>query len=455
MRYSTHTVIMHRDTRKRWLKGLGILILTTLAIIVVIPQHPKLSLGSFQRDLNVKLGLDLQGGSHLVYRAKFEEAKVDDPAEAVAGVRDVIERRVNAFGISEPVVQTNVVGDEYRVIVELAGIHDPQEAIDKIGETPQLDFRIEVPGEGATTENTDSTTVDLAVPTFERTELTGKHLKRAVVNFDQLVGTPEVSLEFDGEGSDLFAQITKNNIGKRVAIYLDGVPISAPVVQSEITNGQAVITGGFTLDEAKQLARRLNAGALPVPIELIGQQSIGPSLGARSIQQSIVAGLVGLALVMLWMIAYYRLPGVIAAIALVLYGVYFLALIKFIPVTLTLAGIAGFILSIGMAVDANVLIFERVKENLRDGKTLPYSIQDGFKQAWESIWGSNISSLITGLILYIFGTSLVKGFALTFSMGIVLSMFTAIAITRGLLDLVLLSPKLHKLALFGVRQKHS
>lgn len=415
--------------------GLGLVILIGLSVWVNIPAHPQINWGLLQRDLDVRLGLDLRGGSQLVYQAKINEEEIDNPDEAIAGVRDVIERRVNAFGVSEPNIQTSRVGTDYRVIVELAGVHDPNEAIKLIGETPLLDFRKEISldeGEAAAL-NVDAATGEVS-QFFERTELTGKNLKRSTVEFDQVTGTPTVNLEFDGAGSELFATLTRENIGKRVAIYLDGVPISAPVVQSEITNGKAVITGGFTLDEAKQLARRLNAGALPVPVELIGQQIIGPTLGQLSIRQSITAGLIGLSLVGLWMIIYYRLPGVVASLALVLYASFFFSLVKLIPITLTLAGIAGFILSIGMAVDANILIFERFRENLRAGKTVNFALRDGFNEAWSSIWAANITSLISGAVLYYFGTSIVRGFALTFALGTVLSMFTAVTISRGILN---------------------
>lgn len=424
--------------KRRLIWGLVLLIVVGLAAWADSPKHPKIHIGSFQRDLTFKLGLDLQGGTRLIYKAKLDAINGQDPAEALAGVRDVIERRVNSFGVSEPLIQTNKSGDEYRVIVELAGVQDPEEAKKLIGQTPQLDFRKEVTT--SSEQNTDS----IALPSFERTKLSGKNLKRAAVEFDQVRGAPQINLTFDTEGSDLFANITKENIGKRIAIYLDGVPISAPVVQSEITNGQAVISGGFTLDEAKRLVRDLNSGALPVPIELIGQTVIGPSLGQTAISKSIVAGTIGLAAVMVWMIFYYRLPGFIASLALIIYTILFLAIIKLLPITLTLAGIAGFIMSIGMAVDANVLIFERFRENLRNGKTVPFALKEGFTAAWSAIQASNVSSLITGFVLYGFGTSIVRGFALTFSLGIILSMFTAITVSRGILTLVLSSPRTHK-----------
>lgn len=445
---------MRADTKKRLWGGGLVVVLVALATWFVIPQHPAISVGTFQRDLNLKLGLDLQGGAHLIYRATVDENSAEDPTEALAGVRDVIERRVNVFGVSEPVIQTNRIGDEYRVIVELAGVFDTKEAIRLIGETPQLDFRREISSEDAVSQlNIDSQDVNIAGPLFDRTELSGKHLERATVDFDQVTGTPQVNLEFNGEGSDLFAQLTRENIGNRIAIYLDDVPISAPVVNSEITNGRAVITGGFTLEEARQLARRLNAGALPVPIELIGQQTVGPSLGRISLGQSLTAGMIGLAAVVLWMIMHYRLPGLVASLALVMYAVFFLALVKLIPVTLTLAGIAGLIMSLGMAVDANVLVFERFRENLRAGRSSGAALAEGFKEAWGSIWASNISSLITGFVLYGFGTSVVRGFALTFSLGIILSMVSAIVVTRGLLALVLTFEFTNKPWLLGARSQ--
>lgn len=412
------------------------MLLAAVAVWFNLPWRPNIQIGSFQRDLGVKLGLDLQGGTSLTYRGDVSgipEAEVD---EAMGGVRDVIERRVNAFGVSEPLVQTTKAGEEYRVIVELAGVHDPKQAIKLIGATPQLDFRKEV-GEAPVNIDTAGPPAGGAPPAFERTQLSGRHLKSATVEFDQVLGQPQVNLEFDGEGSKLFAELTREMLGKRIAIYLDGIPISAPVVQAEITNGQAVISGGFTLEEAKMLARNLRAGALPVPIELIGQQTIGPTLGKISLEQSVAAGILGLIAVMVWMIVFYRLPGLVAAVALLLYATIFLALIRFIPVTLTLAGVAGFILSIGMAVDANVLIFERLRENIRAGKEFGYALRDGFREAWSSIRDANVTGLISAAVLYYFGTSIIRGFAVTLAIGTILSMFTAITVTRTLLHVVL------------------
>lgn len=367
-----------------------------------------------------RLGLDLQGGTHLVYQADFSKLNVDDKAEAMQGLRDVIERRVNAFGVSEPLIQVNHVGDNWRLIVELAGIKDIKEAIRIIGQTPQLEFRETVP--------TSTSTL-----TFLPAELTGKYLKHAEVDFDKNTNAPYIAVEFNDEGAKLFEDITARNVGKPIGIFLDGELTQAPVVQEKITGGKAVITGKFTLDEAKARVRDLNSGALPVPINLISQQSVEASLGFSSLYASLRAGLIGFLIVALFMVFWYRLPGVLAVFALLVYGSITLALFKLIPVTLTVAGIAGFILSIGMAVDANILIFERMKEELRRGKNLEEAIREGFVRAWTSIRDSNISSLITSAILYWLGTSVVRGFALTLALGILVSMFTALTVTRTFL----------------------
>lgn len=443
---------MQRDRRRTLILFACIVVLAALTGWIASPKHPSITIGSFTRSLDTQLGLDLQGGVHLTYKANLSGLGDTQTSDAMAGVRDVIERRINAFGVSEPVVQTSKSGSEYRINVELAGVYDPQKAITLIGETPQLDFRREVSEEEALKQFNIDNPDAITGPIFERTDLTGKNLKRATVEFDPINNAPGVNLEFDGDGTKLFSDLTRENLNSRIAIYLDGVPISAPVVQSEITNGKAVISGGFTLQEAKQLAQRLNAGALPIPIELISQQSIGPSLGKLSIQQSIAAGVLGVLAVMIFMIVFYRLPGVVASVALIIYALIFIALIKFLPITLTLAGIAGFILSIGMAVDANVLIFERFRDNLRSGKTVSYSLENGFKGAWSSIQASNFSTFMTGVIMYALGTSIIRGFALTLSLGVLLSMFTAIIVTRTILQLVLVYPIFHKPWLLGVKE---
>jgi len=410
--------------------------------------------------LPFRLGLDLQGGTHLVYEADLSNIEKSKYSESMQGVRDVIERRVNLFGVTEPLVQVDTVGSHYRLIVELAGIKNISQAIAMIGETPFLDFREERDAaetqaiidhyKNLSPEQQAAFTED---PYFRPTELTGKYLKNSVLEFDQTTNQPQVGLEFTAEGASLFEEITKRNIGKKLAIYLDGSPISVPRVDEAISGGKAQISGSFKVEEAKQLVQRLNAGALPVPIKLINQQTVGASLGEASLKQSLFAGAIGILAVILFMLFWYRLPGLVAVIALMIYTVLVLTIFKLIPVTLTLAGIAGFVLSVGMAVDANILIFERTKEELRWGKSLGGAIDEGFRRAWTSIRDSNVSSLITCLVLFWLGTSIVKGFALTLAIGILVSMFSAIFVTRSFLRLVVSNKMENKLWLFGVKRK--
>jgi protein-export membrane protein SecD len=515
------------------------------------------------KDVPFRLGLDLQGGTQLVYEADVKNVPEVDKNAAVEGVRDVIERRVNIFGVSEPVIQVNkTVNGNYRIIAELAGVKDVGEAIKMIGETPLLEFKEqgdtkkEITAEDknkisefnkalgdkakqvldealkttdfvalAKTNNQPKpidATVDAAggiaaqpaiendgdlgwltekgnealikplknlrtgevlkqvvetadsykilkveekrlsdpkkepeyrvreislvkmteadintgEPQWNNTQLTGKYLKRTSIEFDPNDNSPQVALEFNAEGSKLFEEITGRNIGKQVAIFLDGYPISAPTVNEKITGGKAVISGRFTVQEAKLLSQRLNAGALPVPISLVSQQTVGATLGQQSVTNSVQAGLVGLIIVALFMIVFYRLPGLLAVGALVVYGLVSLALFKLWPVTLTLSGIAGFILSIGMAVDANILIFERMKEELRAGKALGLAITDGFNRAWPSIRDSNFTTIIVCLVLISFSTSIIKGFAVTLLLGVLISLFSAIFVTKNFLKLI-------------------
>jgi len=531
------------SSRRRLFTTLIIIgVVVALCLVVDLPKGPDLDFnklgfnpkeGDSEADLikpiKVHLGLDLQGGSQLIYQADLSNIDPADKAEAMAGVRDTIERRVNLFGVSEPVVQ---VSGEDRLIVELAGIKDIDQAIEAIGETPTLEFMEEMPAEpdaeaegvevmteeGAEVEVLEEGTeeerpaeeprasirlaqdeaeseteveiteeeqpaleealpelteeeleelksqltdeegnpIDLSAlqqPNFQPTGLSGKNLESATVVFPQQgVGSPQVSLEFDDEGRQLFAEITRRNVGRQVAILIDGIIISAPVVQEEIPEGNAVISGDFTVDEAKELARNLNAGALPVPIELISRQTVGATLGQESVQKSLIAGLIGLIAVCIFMVLFYRLPGILAVAALIIYTIIVLAIFKLIPVTLTLAGVAGFILSIGMAVDANVLIFERFREELRNGKPLGIAIEKGFKGAWSSIRDSNISTLITCIILYWFGTSIIKGFALTLGIGVLISMISAITITQTFLKLSASGYMKKHMWWFGVKQ---
>lgn len=386
------------------------------------------------------LGPDLQGGISLEYKADTSRIPGAEVSEAMAGLKDVIERRVNIFGVSEPRIQTKKVGGENRLVVDLAGVFDISEAIKIIGETPYLEFRALRPGTDLA-QLQDSGDPEAVLKAFEPTALTGRYLKKASVDFNQSALEPVVLLDFDDEGTKLFGEITKANIKKPVAIFLDGAPISVPVVEEEISAGRAQISGRFSAAEARDLVRRLNSGALPIPISLGLQQSIGASLGERILSQMISAGIYGTIAVALFLILFYRLPGFAAVVALAVYAALALAIFKLIPVYLTAAGIAGFILSIGMAVDANILIFERTKEELRSGKSLATSVEEGFSRAWLSIRDSNVSSLITSLILFALGTQSVKGFALTLGLGIILSMFSAITVTRTFLRALEFSDK--------------
>ena len=452
--------------------------------IVILPQV---------KDIPFSLGLDLQGGAHLVYKADVSNIPEADRAGAMDSARDVIERRVNAFGVSEPMVTVNkgITGD-YQIIAELAGIKDVGEAIKTIGETPILEFKEQststpVAAVSTSTLASASSSVPLTLNLnqgWKNTELSGKYLKRASVQFNQNDGSPEVSLEFNAEGAKMFEDITGRNIGKPVAIFLDGYPISIPTVNDKITGGKASISGKFNVEEAKLLVTRLNSGALPVPISLISQKTVEASLGSKSIDNSFKAGLIGLLLVSIFMILYYRLPGLLSVLSLLVYGLTVLAIFKALPiwlslalvitmvglifytfnelkifngalaslfivigfllffyamkpVTLSLSGIAGFILSIGMAVDANILIFSRTREELKAGKSVSQSVNDGFKRAWPSIRDGNVSTIITCLILMFFGTSTVQGFGTTLFIGIAVSLFSAIVITHTLFVVIL------------------
>ncbi|MDX1608249.1 MAG: protein translocase subunit SecD [Candidatus Spechtbacterales bacterium] len=412
------------------------------------------------------LGLDLQGGVHLVYEADLSDISPADEVDAMASLRDAIERRVNFLGVTEPVVQVERGEDSSRLIVELAGIDDPNKAIEEIGKTPLLEFKESRSAEeqegllrevfpadagegigsdqllgicsGANSQNIATFTQILGQdPCYAKTQLTGQYLERATVTNHPQTGQIQIALQFNEEGSKLFEEITERNVGDVVAIYLDGAPVSIPVVNQTITGGQAVITGNFTLDEARELTRNLNAGALPVPIHIISQQRIGAALGEESLNDSLKAGIIALLAVFVFLIIIYRLSGFLAVISLGMYLAFLLAIIKLIPITLTLAGIAGLILSIGMAVDANVLIFERLKEELDEVESLSFAVDKAFSRAWPSIRDGNISTLLTAAILFWFSTSFIQGFALTLGLGIVISLFSAMIITKYLMKLLL------------------
>lgn len=505
------------------------------AVKAVPPLYDKLN------QLKFNLGLDLQGGIHLEYKADvsgIDPAKIPD---AMQGAQDVIERRVNAFGVGEPLVQPARSGNEYRIVVELPGIKDIEQAKQKIKDAPLLEFKEEGAPDPQIVQMFDQLNAgakekaqkileeakkggdftqlakdnsedpgskdkggDLGfvkkgtfVPEFDKvlfegnlkpgevypdlvesqfgwhvikfiesrgegdnkevhaahilfakkdikqypqfsyqnTGLTGKNLKSATAQYSQGqgLGEPEVALQFDEEGTKLFAELTKKNIGKKIAIFLDGEMQIEPTVNTEITNGQAVITGNYTIKEARDIAQRLNQGALPVPLTLVGQQSVEASLGQASLQKSLFAGMIGLGAVILFMLFFYRFLGLVASLALLIYTAIMLALFKVFGFTMTLSGIAGFVLSIGMAVDANILIFERTKEEIRNGRSITGALDEGFKRAWTSIRDGNMSSIITSVILVIIGTGFVKGFAVTLLLGVVVSMFTAVVVSRTLL----------------------
>lgn len=388
-----------------------------------------------------RLGLDLKGGTHLVYKADTSNI-VGNVDESLAALRDTIERRVNAFGIAEPLVQieqaSSLAGNgENRLLVELPGVTDTQKAIEMIGKTPTLDFQLTKP---MTIQVKDEKGKDVPqqITTYVPTGLTGRYISSAALEFGSgpasALASAQVAVKFDAEGSKLFAKITKENIGKPLAIFLDGQVISAPIIQTEIPNGEAVITGNFTPNEARELVRNLNLGALPVPVTLESTNTIGSTLGADAVTKGINAFFWGFLLVALFFVLWYRLPGLVAVLSLVVYALIMLALFKLIPVTLTAAGIAGLILSIGMAVDANVLIFERMKEELRAGKSTRDAIAEGSKRAWGAIRDGNLTSLIACVVLFWFGTALVKGFAVVFALGILTSMFTGIVGTRIMLQ---------------------
>lgn len=378
------------------------------------------------------LGLDLQSGTELVYRA--DTSKLDDSVEAMQSLKEVMERRVNIFGVSEPIVQTEEAGlvsghKEDRLIIGLPGVTDVEEAKRIIGETPVLEFRLENPGARDLPPETEPVLDDL----FISTELTGRYLSRAQVQFDPTTQIPVISIEFKDEGRELLARLTREHKGEILAIVLDGEVLSTPVIQDEITDGKAQITGSFSPEEARDLARNLNYGALPVKIEFDSSQTVGASLGEEALTSGVRAGIIGFIAVSVFLIMWYRLPGLIAALALVTYIILSLSLFKFIPVTLTAAGVAGFILSIGMAVDANVLIFERIKEELARGKSIRDAAKEGFSRAWLSIRDSNTSSIITAIVLFWLGTSAVKGFALTLGIGVLISIITEIGVSRTFL----------------------
>ncbi len=414
-----------------------------------LPGNPGIRLGGFQRQ-GARLGLDLQGGTQLTLQADMSSVPAEQRDAALKGALNVIERRVNAYGVAEPRVQAR--GTD-RIIVELPGVRDIEEAKKLIGQTAKLDFR-ECANPAQRCGPGDEWLPATGTLDGQTAELTGKYLipGRQQVTFQSQGGLPDVAFEFNGEGARLFEQITQRLLGRQLGIFLDDQLISAPTVQAVI-GAQGRITG-LTLQEARLLAIQLNAGALPVPVSIEEERTVDATLGSDSVRKSIIAGELALVVVVLFMLLYYRLPGLAASAALIVYSLATLAIFKLIPVTLTLAGIAGFILSVGMAVDANILIFERMKEELRSGKTLAAAIRAGEDRAWPSIRDSNSSTLITCAVLYWFGNqfgaTIIMGFALVLAIGVVVSLFSAIFVSRTFLEVLLSQPWAQRPRLFGM-----
>lgn len=385
-----------------------------------------------------KLGLDLSGGTHLVYDADTSKIDSTQIADSLSALQTVIERRVNAFGVGEPVVQTEQSGTlgngSERLIVELPGVTDVNQAIKLIGQTPLLEFKLVKPGMETAITKADGT---LNPDAFQDTGLTGKYLKSSQLQFgngsSQVSNEAVVVINFNSDGAKLFGTITSANVKHELAIFLDGALLSAPVINEPITDGTAIISGNFTPDAAKEMVRNLNLGALPVPITLNSTQTIGATLGDQALKAGLIAAIAGFIALSIFMIVWYRLPGIVSVVSLVIYTVIMLAIFQLFPVVLTAAGIAGFILSVGLAVDANILIAERIKEELASGKKTEDAIREGFARAWLAIRDSNFAHIIAAIILYWLGTAIIKGFALVFFFGVCVSMFSAITISRSFL----------------------
>ncbi len=428
-----------------------ILILVIGIAALVIDLVPSLRVPDSQsadgmRAVETKLGLDLQGGLRVEYQAKQVGDKIPRP-EDLEVIRDIIERRVNATGVSEPVITTQ--GTD-RIVVELPGVSDPNAVRRLVGQTGRLDF-VPLGNE----DKPPGSVIDLEEfpPLFS-----GEELSSAVIGQDGQTGARVVNFVLKENGSKLFENYTTDHVGENFAIVLDSVVISAPEIQQPISGGNVQISqsgtiGGYPLKEATELVTVLQFGSLPFPIEELSNVTISATLGEQFLNQSLRAGAIGISLVIIFMLVYYRLPGLIASFALIYYTLVVLALFRLIPVTLTLAGIAGFVLSIGMAVDANILIFERMKEEMRLGKALPSAVEAGFGRAWNSILDSNVSSLITATILYLFGSSVIRGFALVLILGVLVSMFSAIFVTRTILRVVVTQDWARRAFLFGVTEE--
>jgi preprotein translocase subunit SecD len=423
-----------------------ILLIGILSLVIVFfpgLRLPDSSSADGWRTVETKLGLDLEGGLRVEYQALPVEGKKPGAAD-MAIIKDIVERRVNQVGVSEPVVVTQ--GDD-RVVIELPGVTDPEAVRKLVGSTGRLDF---VPL-GSTTA-TEGQVLD---PKQYPPLFSGDQVSSATVGTDQN-GRPAVNFVLKPDGSAKFADYTAKNVGSYFAITLDNAVISAPVINSSIPNGNVQITGGglagFNAKDAANLVTILKFGSLPFPIQELATEQISATLGSQFLDQSLLAGLIGISLVITFMLIYYRLTGLVASFALIYYTLVMFAIFRLVPVTLTLAGIAGFVLSVGMAVDANILIFERMKEELRLGKSLPAAVEAGFNRAWNSILDSNVSSLITATILYSLGSSVIRGFAFVLILGVLVSMFSAIVVTRTILRWVVRQDWARRPALYGLRE---
>jgi len=421
-----------------WIRLGFITFILLIGLWIVLPSGFKLT--GIKKDVKIAKGLDLVGGVHLAYEADLKGITNQNRDAALTSLKNTIDKRINSLGVSEPLIQSRKYGDNYGLIIELPGIKDINSAIGLIGKTALLQFK----EQGLSGEWVD-------------TDLSGKDLVKSDATISSQSGEPVVNIEFNSEGTKKFAELTKKDLNKPIAIFLDNELVSAPTVQTQINDGKAVIEGKFDINQAKDLAIQLNAGALPVPIKIVEQRNVGATLGLDSIQKSLFAGLIGLILIAIFMILNYRLPGLLAVFALAIYSIVSLAIFKISTltpwgITITLAGVAGFILSIGMAVDANILIFERAKEEYRSGEDLYNAYEKGFRRAWLSIRDSNISSIITALILFWFGSGSVRGFALVLIIGILLSLFSAITISRTFLLFVTKTRLKNIKWLFGIRR---
>jgi preprotein translocase subunit SecD len=408
--------------QRLWITFAIIIGLTILAGFIAWPSTTRIHIGTWNRDVTLRQGLDLKGGAHLVYEADTSKLDSAQVAGAIEGVRQVFDGRVNALGVTEPEIRTGSNNGNPTIIVDLPGVTDLTKAKDILGKTAKLDFRNET---GAVVVEGKDIIADqtIAEPLQNSTSLSS-------------ASQWEVKVSFTSDGTKKFADATKAAVGKQIGIYLDDTLISAPTVNSAITDGVAIISGNFTSQQAKDFALQLKSGALPVPVNLVQEQTVGASLGADAISRSLFAGIIGIILVFLFIIAYYRWCGLIACLALIVYSALNIALFKFLPVTMTLAGIAGFIISIGIAIDTNVLTFERLKEELRLGKPVPVAVNESFRRAWTSIRDSHLAGLISAAIIFLFASGPVRGFAVVLILGTLLSLFTAVTIVRNWMLLV-------------------